>query len=360
VASPPAAAPPPPPPRPPATPDDGGVASGPEQRPDALGPGEVGRFSAEDKAQGRHANRPAEIPAAGWWSVLRRVLKEAISDEAGTAAASCGFYALLALFPALSVAVSLYGLFADPATVAGQLEALRGVLPSSTYELAATRVHDLAAAGRTKLSWGLALGLLVAVWGAMNATKSIIAALNVAYEERERRSFLRLNLAALVFTLGGIVGTGLALAVIVGVPAALPFTWLGPLAAVAVRACSFVLLFAFVVAGLSALYRFAPSREGAKWRWITPGSLLAAGLWLLASLAFSFYVSNFGSYDAAYGALGGVVVALLWFWISAYAVILGAELNAELELQTRRDTTTGPVRPMGERGAFVADHVAAA
>ena len=150
----------------------------------------------------------------------------------------------------------------------------------------------------------------------------------------------------------------LALTVIVVVPAALSFAWLGPLASIAVRVCSFGLLFGFVVLGLALLYRFGPSRAAARWRWITPGSLLAAGLWLAASLAFSFYVSNFGSYDAAYGTLGGVVVALLWFYISAYAVILGAELNAELELQTRRDTTTDPVQPMGERGAFVADHVA--
>ncbi len=193
----------------------------------------------------------------------------------------------------------------------------------------------------------------------MNGTKAIISALNVAYEERERRSFLRLNLVVLLFTLGGIFGVVLALTVIVVVPAALTFAWLGPLASSAIQVCSFGLLFGFVVLALSLLYRYGPSRAEAKWRWITPGSLLAAGLWLAASLAFSFYVSNFGSYDAAYGALGGVVVALLWFFISAYAVILGAELNAELELQTRRDTTTELARPMGERGAFVADHVAA-
>jgi membrane protein len=288
------------------------------------------------------------------------VVSEAISDEVGMAATSCGFYALLALFPAISVAISLYGLVADPLTVEGQLEGLRGVLPASAYDLIAVRVHDLAATGPTKLSWGLALSLLVALWSAMNGTKAIITALNVAYEEREKRSFLRLNLVALLFTLGGIFGVLLALTVIVVVPAALAFTWLGPLASAAVRACSFGLLLGFVVLGLALLYRFAPSRAEAKWRWITPGSLLAAGLWLAASLAFSFYVSNFGSYDATYGALGGVVVALLWFYISAYAVILGAELNAELELQTRRDTTTGPVRPMGERDAFVADHIATA
>ena len=346
---------------PPACPPSPDPGTGQQEplRGDVLGPDELGHFSAEDKAQGRHAARPGEIPARGWRAVLRRVLREAISDEVGMAAASCGFYAMLALFPAISVAISLYGLVADPVAVESQLEGLRGVLPASTYELIAARVHDLATAGLTKLSWGLALSLLVALWSAMNGTKAIISALNVAYEEREQRGFLRLNLVALLFTLGGIFGVVLALTVIVVVPAALPFTWLGPLASIAVRVCSFGLLLGFVVLNLALLYRYGPSRAPAKWRWITPGSLLAAALWLAASLAFSFYVSNFGAYDAAYGTLGGVVVALLWFFISAYAVILGAELNAELELQTRRDTTTNPVQPMGERDAFVADHVAA-
>lgn len=328
------------------------------QRDDVLGPEDVAKFSAEDRALGRHAAKPTEIPARGWLAVIKRVAREAISDEAGTAAASCGFYALLALFPTLSVAMSLFGLVADPASVEGQLEAIRDVLPPSTFELISLRVHDLAAAGPTKLSSSLLVSLLVATWSAMSGVKAIINALNVAYEERETRSFLRLNGVAFLFMVIGTISTLLALAVIVAVPAALAFSWLGPLASAAVRILSFVLLVAFVVLGLSMLYRFAPSRSQAKWRWITPGSLLAAGLWLIASLAFSFYVSNFGSYDAAYGALGGVVVALLWFYISAYAVILGAELNAELELQTRRDTTTGPVRPMGRRDAFVADHVA--
>ena len=274
------------------------------------------------------------------------------------AASSCGFYALLALFPAISVAVSLFGLVSDPLAVERQLEGVRGLLPASTYELIAARVHDLAAAEPTKLSWGFAVSLVVAVWSAMNGTKAIISALNVAYEEREKRSFLRLNLLALMLTVLGIFSVLTALTVIVVLPAALAFTWLGPLASAVVRISSFGLQLGFVVLGLAVLYRVAPSRADAKWRWITPGSLLAASVWLAASLVFSIYVSKFGSYDAAYGALGGVVVALLWFYISAYAVILGAELNAELELQTRRDTTTNSQRPMGERGAFVADHVA--
>lgn len=288
------------------------------------------------------------------------MVNEAIGDQISMVAASCGFYGLLALFPAISVLISLYGLFADPLTVERQLEAVRDVLPPTTYQLIADRVHDLATAGSTKLSWGLALSLVVALWSAMAGTKAMLTALNVAYEETEQRSLLRFNLTALLFTLGGLVGVTLALTIIVGVPAVLSLVlwWLGPLAAVAIRVVSFLLLLAFVMLGLAVLYRFGPSRNDARWQWVTPGSLLAAVLWLAASLLFSFYVSNFGSYDAAYGSLGAVVVALMWFYISAFVVLLGAELNAELELQTRRDTTTGPVKPMGERGAFVADHVA--
>ena len=309
---------------------------------------------------GRHAASPGEIPAPGWRAVLARVWSEAISDQVGAAAASCGFYSMLALFPSISVLVSLYGLVADPAAVERQLDPVREFLPAATYELIAGRVRDLASKGGAELGWRLALSLLVALWSAMAATKAIMAALNVAYEEREKRGILRYNLMALAITLCGILGVSLALSIIVGVPAVLGLglAWLGPLAEAAVRAVSFALLVGSVVLGLSLLYRFAPSRADAKWRWITPGSLLAAGLWLVASLLFSFYVSNFGSYDSTYGSLGAVVVALLWFYISAFAVILGAELNAELELQTERDTTTGPERPIGRRGAFVADHVA--
>jgi membrane protein len=194
----------------------------------------------------------------------------------------------------------------------------------------------------------------------MAGTKSMLTALNVAYEETEKRSFLRFNLESFLFTLGGLFGVLLALTIIVGLPAVLNLVlwWLGPLTAVAIRVASFLLLLAFVMLALAVLYRYGPSRAEAEWHWVTPGSILAALLWFAASLLFSFYVSNFSSYDAAYGSLGAVIVALMWFYISAFAVMLGAELNAELELQTRRDTTTGPIKPMGERGAFVADHVA--
>lgn len=339
-------------------------APSPDQdREDVLGPGELARPEARselDPEIGHDAARPTEIPGRGWKAVLRRVLAETISDRMTMMAASCAFWALLALFPAISLLFSVWGLYLDPAAVDDQLAAVRDLLPPAAYELLAQRVQDLATQGSTTLSWRAGLSLLVAIWSATAGTKGLMMALNIAYEEQEKRSLLRYNLVAIGLTLGGILGVAVALSVIVGVPALLHLDALGPAASVAVRLVSFLLLLSAIVLGLAVLYRFGPSRRDAKWRWITPGSMLAAVLWLVASLLFSFYVANFASYDALYGSLGTVVVLLLWFYISALAVMLGAELNAELELQTRRDTTTGPDRPLGKRGAYVADHVATA
>jgi membrane protein len=339
-------------------------APSPDQdREDVLGPGDLARPEVRrslDPELGHDARSPTEIPRRAWWVVVKRVAAETVSDHMTTNAASCAFYAMLALFPAISVLISLYGLILDPLTVETQLHPLRDVLPPAAYDMVAQRVHDLAAKGNTALTWRAALGLLVALWSATAGTKALMMALNIAYEEKETRSFVRFNLVAIGLTLGGIVGVTLALSIIVGVPAALQLDELGPSTGLAVRVISFSLLLGFVVLGLAVLYRLCPAREEAKWRWVTPGSILAAVLWILVSLAFSFYVANFGSYDAAYGSLGAVVVVLLWFYLSAFVVMLGAELNAELELQTRRDTTTGPDRPMGKRGAYVADHVATA
>lgn len=316
------------------------------------------RVSAEDLALGRLARQPSEIPLRGWWAVARRVWREASSDNISMSAASCGFFALLAMFPALSVLISLYGLVFDPISVERQLEAVREFLPPASYDLIAGRVHDLVTTNNSRLGWGLAVSVALALWSASAATKAMMTALNLSYEEEEKRGFILFNVTALVFTLGGILGMSLALSIIVGVPAVLQLVWLGPLADIALRLVSWTLLAGFLVLGLAVLYRWGPSRQIARWHWITPGSVFVAVVWIAASVLFSFYVANFSSYDVTYGSLGAVVAAMMWLYISAFVVLVGAELNAELELQTMRDTTTGPVQPIGERGAFVADHVA--
>lgn len=334
----------------------------PHPRKDAAGPGTAAELLAhEPKAQalGRLADNPTEIPWQGWKAVLRRTALEMISDRVGLVAAGCAFYAMLALFPAISMLVSIYGLAFNPVTVEPQLEVLRGLLPASAYDLIAGRVHALVTAPQAKLGFSLLIGTGLTLWSSAAAVKGLMAALNLAYEEKERRSFIRYHLTALAMTLCAIIGAAFGLALLVGLPAALAFMGLPSGQQGLIRGASLGLLLLFVLAGLSLLYRYGPSRERPKWHWVTPGSLAATALSAVASAAFSWYVANVATYDVTYGPLGAVVGTMMWFWVTVYAVLLGAELNSELELQTARDSTDGPPMPMGERGAYVADHVAA-
>jgi membrane protein len=307
---------------------------------------------------GRMARRPTQIPWSGWKRVLRRTAREVATDRISLVAAGCAFYATLALFPAISMLVSIYGLVFDPSTVGPQLAVLRDLLPPSAYQLIADRVQVLVSKPPGTLTFSLALSIVIALWSASTGTKSILGALNLAYEERETRSFLRFQLTALGMTLGGILAAVVGLAGLLLVPAAVALLRISAYGALIARAASFGLLLLFVLLSLSLLYRFGPSRRSAGWHWVTPGSLLATVLWLLVSALFSFYVQHLASYDATYGPLGAVVGVMMWFYVSALVVMLGAELNAELELQTARDTTEGAEKPIGERGAYVADHVA--
>ena len=317
------------------------------------------------KALGRTARLPTHIPWAGWKKVLVRTFSEMISDRIGLAAAGCAFYATLALFPAISTMVSVYGLAFDPSTVEPQLRVLRDLLPRPAFQLISERVHTLVSQPRGTLTISLIIGTLITLWSASAGTKSMLAALNIAYEEQETRSFLRFQITALTMTLCAIMGAALAVALLVFLPAVLDFIprHFGFEAVEAgtqtlLRIGTPLLLLLFVGFSFSLLYRFGPSRRGAGWHWITPGSLVATLLWLLASTGFSYYVGHVASYDATYGPLGAVVGIMMWFFVTAYVVLLGAELNAELELQTGVDSTAGSPRPIGRRGAYVADHVA--
>ena len=307
---------------------------------------------------GRGADRPTQIPRRGWLEVLQRVWTEVGKDNMSIIAAGCGFYALLALFPAITALVAIYGLMADPATIEQQVGRLGAVVPSEAVALITAQAHAVAATGPTKLSWGAALAFALALYSATSGVKTLFEALNIAYEEQENRGFLKLNLIAFVFTVLAVVGIAIMVAMIVGLPLVLDYLPLGALGEWLVRVGSWVLLLLLLLLGLALLYRFGPSWAPARWHWVTPGSLAAGMLWIAGSLAFSLYVAKFAAYNQTYGALGGVVILLMWLFISAFAILLGAELNAELELQTERDTTTGESKPMGERRAYVADHTA--
>ena len=310
------------------------------------------------RALGRFAHSPTEIAWPGWSAVLRRTLLEMLTDRVSLVAAGCAFYATLALFPAISMLISVYGLWYDPITVLPQLEVLRNLLPPTAYQLIVERVQTVVSKPPGTLTTSLIFSTAITLWSSAAGTKALLAALNLAYEERETRSFLRYQALAFTITLCLILGTVLGLSILVALPAALHVFGIEQHQRLLIRAASFALLVAAVVLALSLLYRYGPDRRSPRWQWVTAGSTLATALWVAASALFSYWVASFATYDATYGPLGTVAAVMMWFFVTAYAVLLGAELNAELELQTVRDSTDGPPRPLGRRGAYVADHVA--
>jgi membrane protein len=307
-------------------------------------------------AHGEYADRPMGIPRKGWVQVARRVKDQIGADNLSIVAAGVAFYALLALFPALAALVMIYGLISDPAEVTAQLEPLRSLMPEGAFTILEDQLTAVASREGTRVGFGLLFSLALAVWSSAKGIKALFMALNIAYGEREERGFIRLNVIALIFTAGAVLFVVAAIALIAGLPAAFALIDVGGILEGVALVARWPVIAGLAVIALAILYRWGPSRQPAKFRWISVGALAATALWLAGSLAFSAYVENFGSYDETYGSLGAVVILLLWFFVSAYCVCLGAELNSELEHQTRRDSTTGPARPQGARGAYVADH----
>ncbi|MEK1850285.1 MAG: YihY/virulence factor BrkB family protein [Phyllobacterium sp.] len=310
---------------------------------------------ARQQGRGRRARAPSDIPAKGWRDVLYRIYNALWEDRIMLIAAGATFYLLLALFPALTAFVSLYGFLADRATVAGNTSMLIGILPMDSVNLIRSQLETLAAQDTKVLSLGFFIGLSVALWSTNNGIKAIFEALNVAYSENESRSFLKLNLVSFAFTLTGMI-FGIFLITALGmIPRLLTFFGLDGWNAALVSLARWPLTAIVVAGAISVVYRFGPDREQAKWRWLSWGSILSTLVWIIASAAFTFYLANFADYNATYGALGAVAGLMVWIWISVIVLILGAELNAELEHQTVIDTTTGEPLPMGKRGAVVAD-----
>lgn len=308
-------------------------------------------------SRGENANWPGEIPRRGWKDVLLRIKDEVGNDNLSIVSAGVAFFALFAIFPAITALVTLYGLVTTPDQAEQQLAPLHDLLPGSAFDILANQTRQVASAATGSLGFGLVLSLGLAIWSANAGTKSIITALNIAYEEKEKRGFFRLSLCSIAFTISGILFVIIALTLIAAVPAVLAFLDFDPgLAQSLLLMLRWVLMAALMAVGLAFLYRYAPSRRPAKLQWLSPGAIAATLLWLAASIGFSLYVRHFGTYDKTFGSLGAVVILLMWFYISAYVVCLGAELNAELERQTHRDSTIGPEKPIGERGAFVADN----
>ncbi len=307
--------------------------------------------------RGREAETPARIPASGWKDVLRRVKAQVDENHLSIIAAGVAFYLLLSLVPALAALVAIYGVFADPSDIGQRVASVGRVLPAEAVQLVQEQLERLASTSSSALGLGAAAGVAVALWSATKGTRALIDSVNVAYEERETRGFVRLNLIAIGLTVALVVFVAIALALVAVVPLVLARLGLGTGLEWAVSLLRWPLLMLFLMGSLAVLYRYAPDRDEPRWRWVSPGAIGASVLFLVGSAAFSFYVSRSDSYNATYGSLGAIAITMMWLFVAAYSVLLGAQLNAETERQTRRDSTEGPARPMGGRGAHAADTV---
>ena len=318
-------------------------------------PERVRRHAEREAEHGRFANTPSEIPARGWRDILWRLYDEINNDRILSIAGGVTFYVLLALFPGIAALVAIYGLFADPGIIAKHVDDLSNVMPSGALGVIRDELTRLSSKGQTTLGLTFLVGLAISLWSANAGMKALIDALNVAYAEREKRGLIKLNLLSFAFTIGAIFALMIGLGAVVVLPLILGYLGLGTQAEWVVALGKWPVLLIGVGFGISVLYRYGPSRNQAKWRWITWGSAFATVCWLIVSVLFSWYAANFGSYDKTYGSLGAVIGFMTWIWLSVTVMLLGAELDAEMEHQTFCDSTVGPPKPMGRRGAVMAD-----
>ncbi|HXC38419.1 MAG TPA: YihY/virulence factor BrkB family protein [Burkholderiales bacterium] len=312
---------------------------------------------AAEHGHGRMADQPQQIPARGWRDIAWRVKDSLLEDHLSIISAGVAFYLLLAVFPGIAVVVSLYGLFFDVGQVSAQLEGFRGVVPPEALELMLGQLTEVASQDGSSLGLAAAGALLLTLWSASTGVKTLIEALNLAYKEDERRGFFRLNALALLLTVAGILATIVGIAAIVALPVVVDFLGLGGPVATLFMLGRWPLLAIAMLFALGIMYRYGPSRRPARWLWVSPGAVVATVLWLVGSELFSYYASHFGNYNKTYGSVGAVVILLMWFLLTAYLILVGAEINAEVERQTARDTTDGRPRPLGQRGAYAADTV---
>ncbi len=306
-------------------------------------------------APGEQAERPAQIPARGWFQVLRRSIKEVGQDHLTLVAGGIAYAWFLALFPGMIAAVLIWGLVADPAQIQQQISDLAGALPKSAQPLVTDQLTSATSSASSGGGIAVAISIALALWSASAGVAGLVEATNIAYDEEEGRNFFVKRGLAILLTLGFIVFLAVAIGLVAVFPVVLDQLGLGIVVEVVAQVVRWLVLVLVAIVALGFLYRIGPDRDAPDVRWLSLGAVIATVLWVAASVGFSFYVNNFSSYGETYGSLAGVVVLLLWFWITALVVLLGAEINAEAEGQTARDTTTGAEEPMGRRGAVKAD-----
>ena len=310
-----------------------------------------------EELPGIHAEKPTDIPWRGWKQIVKRAWAENKADNMPIIAGGVAFFGFLSLFPALIALLSLYGLVATPETVAQQVDDLSAQLPESAAQIIEDQLNAIVANSGSALTFGLIVSILAALWSASGGVGNLITAVNLAYDEVETRNFVKLKLMSLGLVLGSIVFVMITFGLVAVVPAVLDALPLGVVGTILAQVVRWVLLLAVFAGALAVLYRVAPDRDAPRFSWVSLGAVVVTVVWAIVSVGFSLYVDNFGSYDKTYGAIAGVIVLMLWLYLTCYLVLLGAEINSEAEHQTAHDTTEGEPRPMGDRDAKMADEL---
>lgn len=313
---------------------------------------------SQKSSRGHAANKPTDIPGKGWKDIALRVKDQLKYDHVQVVAAGVAFYFFLALFPAIAAAVSIYGLVVSPEQVQQQMSQIASALPEQAHQMISDILQRMAGKSGSSLGWSVAISTLISLYSAKKGITALFEGVNIAYDELDERGFLKKNAIELLFTLGAIITGILAIALIAAWPALTGKLGLPSVLQTVISWGRWILLAAIIIFSLGLIYKVAPDRDHPEFKWVSWGAVLATLLWIGGSLLFSWYVTNFGSYDKTYGSFAAVIILMLWFFLTAFIILLGAEINSEMEHQTRKDTTVGEDEPMGERGAFHADHVA--
>ncbi len=308
--------------------------------------------------RGRKAEKPKQIPKKGWQEVALRVKDQFSKDHILIVSAGTAFFFFLAIFPTIAAALSIYGLIMDPVEVGQQMNQLGTILPDQARQVISDILERQSAKSGSALGWSLVLSILISLWTSNIGTRALFKGLNITYNEKDERGFLKVSGISLLFTIGGIIIGFVALGIVVAFPAFINNFGLPSTLERTIQLLRWPILALMVMSALSIVYKVAPSRSNPQIRWASWGAVVATLLWLIGSLLFNLYVSNFGTLDATYGSFAAVIILMLWFFLTAFIILLGAEINAEMEHQTSKDTTIGEDKPMGERGAYHADHVA--
>lgn len=308
--------------------------------------------------KGHKAEKPSEIPASGWKEIGSRVVSQLSKDHVQIVSAGVGFYFFMAIFPTIVAALSVYGLVLDPAQIQDHVDGLAQFLPGEAYGIIESIIEPIVSKPAQSLGWGLVISILLSIWSANQGTKALFEGINIAYNEIDNRNFFKKTGLTLLFTFGGIILGFISILIVILFPALIDQVQLGSTLETVLGWTRWLILAFIIIFGLGLLYKKAPNRDNPELKWVSWGSVVATVLWILGSLLFSWYVNNFGSYDDMYGSFASVIIMLLWMFLTAFIILLGAEINSEMEHQTATDTTVGPDEPLGERGGYHADHVA--